>query len=65
MKKSYPFNVLSNQTCTFVFYGRRVCNKKLKRRLVEEKPSTTLCHKHFKMLKGMGISTNNIKKGIY
>lgn len=65
MKKSHPFNKLSNLTCSFVLFGRRACHKKIKQRLVDQKPTITLCFKHYKMLRKMGISDRKIKKGAY
>ena len=38
MKKSYPFNELSNKRCI-------ECGKPLKRRIAEEKPSAGRCYR--------------------
>ncbi len=43
MKKTYSFNVMSDKICAFAS-----CDKRLKLRLVKQKPSTTICYKHYK-----------------
>jgi len=42
MVKRYPYNVLSDKKCSNV-----KCDKKLKKRIVEEKPQANLCYKCF------------------
>lgn len=40
MKKSYPYNTLSDRVC-----AAPKCSARLKKRLVEEKPTVTKCFK--------------------
>jgi len=43
MKKSYPYNVLSDKKCSV-----SGCSKKLKLRIVEEHPKFDKCYKCYK-----------------
>lgn len=65
MKKGYRFNELSIRTCEYHYQGYKLCNKKLKLRLVHTKPTANLCHKHYRQLRRMGISDQKIKRGEY
>jgi len=60
MKKSHPFNILSNVTCSIMG-----CHRRLKKRIVEHHPSHKVCYKHFKILKRKGWSTRRAKSATY
>lgn len=42
MKKSYSFDVLSDKVC-----ANPNCDRRLKRRIAEERPRFNLCYAHF------------------
>lgn len=45
-KKSYAFNVLSDKECSMPN-----CNKKLKKRIAEERPTADRCYKCYQKTK--------------
>ena len=57
MKKKYKFNVLSDKTCV-------VCGNRLKKNLVEKKPTANKCFKHFYPTRNANVGgLKRVKRG--